>query len=145
MTRRQTHSSDRGAALVEFAVVVPVLLLLFAAMIDFGLLFQRYLVLTNAAREGARIAVLPGYFTPDVQARVTAYYRAGTNPDAPAPTTAVNRIDITTAGAPPFQAAEVTVTATHTYLLLGSVGAFFGGGFGNITLGARAVMRVEGG
>ncbi len=45
-------------------------------IIDFGLLFQRYEAVTNAAREGARIAVLPGYAQADVQARVTQYLAA---------------------------------------------------------------------
>ena len=31
-------------------------------IIDFGFLFQRYEVVTNAAREGARVAILPGYY-----------------------------------------------------------------------------------
>jgi Flp pilus assembly protein TadG len=38
------------------AVIVPVLLLLLAAVVDFGRAFDSYIVLTNAAREGARFA-----------------------------------------------------------------------------------------
>ena len=45
-------------------------------IMDFGLLFQRYETVTNAAREGARVAVLPGYAQADVQARVTQYLAA---------------------------------------------------------------------
>ncbi len=37
------------------------LLLIGFGILDFGILFQRYEVITNAAREGARVAVLPGY------------------------------------------------------------------------------------
>jgi hypothetical protein len=52
---------DEGVLeLIELALILPMLLLMFAAIVDFGLLFQRYLVVSNAAREGARIAVLPG-------------------------------------------------------------------------------------
>ena len=51
----------RGAELIEFAFIFPLLLLVCLGIVDFGLLFQRYEVLTNAAREGARVAVLPGY------------------------------------------------------------------------------------
>ncbi|MGH7900011.1 MAG: TadE/TadG family type IV pilus assembly protein, partial [Candidatus Binatia bacterium] len=53
--------SESGAELVEFAFVLPVLLLLIAAIADFAFLFQSYEVATNAVREGARLAVLPGY------------------------------------------------------------------------------------
>jgi Flp pilus assembly protein TadG len=45
---------ERGQSLVETAVVLPILLLLVAAVVDFGRAFDAYIVLTNAAREGAR-------------------------------------------------------------------------------------------
>ena len=45
---------ERGQSLVETAVVFPILLLLLAAIIDFGRAFDAYIILTNAAREGAR-------------------------------------------------------------------------------------------
>ena len=45
---------ERGQSLVETAVVFPILLLLLAATVDFGRAFDAYIVLTNAAREGAR-------------------------------------------------------------------------------------------
>jgi Flp pilus assembly protein TadG len=45
---------ERGQSLVETAVVLPILLLLLAAIIDFGRAFDAYIILTNAAREGAR-------------------------------------------------------------------------------------------
>jgi Flp pilus assembly protein TadG len=45
---------ERGQSLVETAVVFPILVLLLAAIIDFGRAFDAYIVLTNAAREGAR-------------------------------------------------------------------------------------------
>ena len=45
---------ERGQSLVETAVVLPILLLLVAAIVDFGRAFDVYIVLTNAAREGAR-------------------------------------------------------------------------------------------
>ena len=48
----------------------PVLLLLVFGIVDFGFMFQRYVVLTNAAAEGARVASLPGYTAADAQARV---------------------------------------------------------------------------
>ena len=75
--RRSLLTSERGAELVEFALVFPMLLLVMLGIMDFGFLFQRYEVLTAAAREGARIAILPGYTDADVQARVTAYLTAG--------------------------------------------------------------------
>jgi len=51
---RQTDRAQRGANLVEMALILPLLLLLLAAITDFGRAFNHYIVITNAAREGAR-------------------------------------------------------------------------------------------
>ena len=51
---RKQKRRERGQSLVETAVVLPILLLLVAAIVDFGRAFDAYIVLTNAAREGAR-------------------------------------------------------------------------------------------
>ncbi len=50
--------SGKGQSLVEFAIVLPILLLLVLGIVDFGLGFKSYVVLTNATREGARYAVV---------------------------------------------------------------------------------------
>ena len=84
--------SETGAELVEFALVLPILLLVFGGIVDFGLLLQRQQVVTNAAREGARLAVLPGYSTGDVQSRVTQFVREGMNNTTAAPVTTVTTV-----------------------------------------------------
>ncbi len=48
-------SRERGAALLELALVLPLLLVVIAGIVDFGFAFQRFEVITNAAREGARL------------------------------------------------------------------------------------------
>ena len=50
--------SERGASAVEFALVVPLLLAILFAMIDFGFAINRYTMLNNATREGVRAASL---------------------------------------------------------------------------------------
>lgn len=47
---------QRGQTLVEFALILPLFLLMFFAMVDFGRGFYTWLLVTNAAREGARVA-----------------------------------------------------------------------------------------
>jgi len=47
---------ERGQAMVEVAVTAMVLLLLLAAVVDFGRALHDYIIITNAAREGARYA-----------------------------------------------------------------------------------------
>lgn len=144
---RSIHQ-ERGAELIELAIVLPLLMLLFAAVVDFGLMFQRYLVVTNAAREGARIAVLPEYNKPaDVVARATQYVQEGLGDNTLAPTVtyATRLIDPDAGGpAPGFTAADVTVELTHNYVVLGPVVSLVtGGSFGSVTLAARSTMRVE--
>lgn len=51
--RRPSSPRSRGQALVEFALIVPVMLLLLVMAIDFGRLFFSYIQISNAAREGA--------------------------------------------------------------------------------------------
>jgi len=50
----KTWGRRAGTATVELALVAPLLLLLLMGIIEFGLLFQDYMLLKNAAREGAR-------------------------------------------------------------------------------------------
>jgi len=69
---------EEGAALVETALVVPVILLLLFAIFEMGLAFARYQVLSNASREVARVASLfdmqcqnaPGSVTADKSAEI---------------------------------------------------------------------------
>ena len=53
------RSCDRGQSLVEMAVVLPVLLLLIIGMVEFARAWMFQQVITNIAREGARLAVIP--------------------------------------------------------------------------------------
>ncbi len=57
---RLCRKARRGAAAVEFAVVAPVLFLVVFGMIEFGRMVMVQQVITNASREGARVAVLDG-------------------------------------------------------------------------------------
>jgi Flp pilus assembly protein TadG len=143
---RAGRRDERGAELIELALVLPVLLLMFAAIFDFGVLFQRYLVVSNAAREGARIAVLPGYTQADVQDRVTNYVRQSTGDYTLSPTATLVTVSIDPPGpTPAFPAAQVTVSLTHAYLVIGPVAALFGSGgnWNTITLVVRSTMRIE--
>ena len=144
MTRpTRSENGESGSELIEFALVFPLLLMVVLAIVDFGFLFQRYEVLTNAAREGARVAVLSGYDETDVENRVMSYVQTGG-----VPTTATNPVitvaDTTiTAGTNTFDATTVIVSYDHTYLFIGAVASWFGGSFGSVTLATQATMRDE--
>ena len=60
--------TDRGAAAVEFALVMPILILLLAGIVNFGFVLAQQLSLNSAARQAARYAVVDGPTCGDVQA-----------------------------------------------------------------------------
>lgn len=133
---------ERGAELVEFALTLPLLLLVMVAVFDFGLLFQQYQGITNASREGARIAVLPGYAAADVEARVASYL-AATGISEPA-TVTVDAVAVTPGGGPAFGAMRVTVDCPYRFMWLGPVATLAGGAFSTVPLRAVTTMRLEG-
>ncbi|MET0396543.1 MAG: TadE/TadG family type IV pilus assembly protein [Longimicrobiaceae bacterium] len=55
---RRLRRGTRGQSVVEFALLIPMIMVFVVAVIDFGKLFYTYQVITNAAREGARYAAL---------------------------------------------------------------------------------------
>jgi len=132
--------SERGAELIEFALVAPILIFIIAGIIDFGMMFRTFEAVTNAAREGARVGVLPGYNPPDVQTRVNAYL-ASSGLTGPRTTNVVN-VPVAT-GAGTFTARAVTVNYTYQFAVLGAAAPLFGGNFGSINLNAVSVMRTE--
>lgn len=66
-TNRSGRRQRRGVAAVEFALTVPVMLLLFFACLDFVRYNLLRNVITNAAYEGARTAIVPGNTKEDVE------------------------------------------------------------------------------
>lgn len=80
--QRRRARRDDGQALVEFALIMPVFLLLVMGVVEFGRAWNSYQVVTDAAREGARTAVLADTFSlATVYAKIdSAMARAGLNP-----------------------------------------------------------------
>ena len=65
---------ENGVAALELALVLPILLIMFAGIVDFGIIYWQQHVLTSAARQGARAASLY-QSTANVEAVVTQYVR----------------------------------------------------------------------
>jgi Flp pilus assembly protein TadG len=142
LTLHRFARSERGAELLEFALVLPVLLLVLAGLLDMGLLFKDYEVVTNAAREGARMASLPGWVESDVKSRVDSYLSAG-GVQGPA-TTTVTDVVIADANGRTINGIKVLVSAPHTYFILGPIAQLVQSGeLATATLRAAATMRSE--
>jgi Flp pilus assembly protein TadG len=137
---------ELGAEFVEFALVFPLMLLMLVGIFDFGLMFQQYEVLTNAAREGARIAVLPGYTDAAVVNRVTAYVNASfftTGGPVTVPTPLV-RTNMPIGGGSCVSVVTVTVRYTHDYFFVGGVIGYLGGSWPlSKQITASSSMREE--
>jgi len=58
MTKRISLRNQQGQSMTEFALVLPILALLLFGVIQFGLVFNNYLTLTDAVRAGARKAAV---------------------------------------------------------------------------------------
>ncbi len=131
-------TSDRGTAAVEFALVLPVLLLIVFGIIDFGRALNAQISLTGAAREGVRLAAL-GYPDAAIQARVAA-----AAPSLSGVTATV--VASCGAGAGPAEDAQVDVSYQFSFITpIGAIASFIGGsGLGApIVLTAQGVMPCE--
>lgn len=137
--------SDSGSQLVELALVLPILLLLIAGIAEFGMLFQSYETTTNAAREGARLAVLPGNEADDyavVRARVNDYMTTSALPGTF--TTAVVPQGLPVVGGATANGVRVTVTYTYSALFIGPIAGLINQTFTNtITYQTTALMRTH--
>ena len=147
MKTKMTIKNQKGAAVVEFAIVLSLLVLLVIGAIEFGILYYNKQVITNASREGARAGIIA--FDSD-------YYLA----NVPIQDIVINYCKkhlITFSGSPDLVYADVVldptdrstsvfgdafkVTVTYDYDFL--VPSLFG--FGDIlTISATTMMKREG-
>lgn len=133
----------RGAELVELALVLPVLLLVLGGIVDFGFLFKDFQVVANAAREGARVALLPTSEAADVQTRVDSYLSAGGLVPANATVTTDN-VAVALDSVRSVSAVRVRVQYPHPYMVLGPLMQMVGAApLGTTTLRGSATMRIE--
>src|SRR3990172_10793252 len=58
LIRARRKNGEKGQALVEFTLLIPIFLLLVFAIVDFGMGFHAWITVTNSAREGARLAAV---------------------------------------------------------------------------------------
>ena len=153
MVNIKRKNTERGAALVELAIVLPFLLLLLMGTVEIGLLLYNQQVLTNASREGARAGIAltgkalidKGIVTADdfedvVNNVVQSYcfnlsgrHRLITFNSLPVVNTDVN-------GELGTHPAELTVTTTHTYTFLVPELLHLGT---SMQLSASTVMNME--
>jgi len=147
MTRiKKRIRSERGAALLEAAITIPMLLLVSVGIFEFGRAYQTWQILTNAAREGARIAVLPDPTPGVVETRVREYMTAGQLSGADSAAVNVDRSATLVVNGANVSASQVIVDYPFTFMVLGPVARMVSPGstVGDaLTMRAQATMRNE--
>ncbi len=130
-----------GVAIIEFALVLPLLLMVMIGIFEFGFAFREFLLVTSAAREGARMAVLLGYSDDDVKARVRDYLTkaGGVQPAMIQDIEVATDASVSAADGTTYTVKTVTARVNHNFSMI----APFGGTYGTVPLAAVAVMRVE--
>ncbi|NLE39560.1 MAG: pilus assembly protein [Pirellulaceae bacterium] len=136
---RSCRKQRRGAAAVEFAIVAPVFFLMILGMIEIGRAVMVQQVITNASREGARMAVLPGATIGDIETRVDNILSSQTISGA-----TVQILDENGSATDPQNAAygdilQVRVSVPFSEVSWLPASKFLGGR----TLSAATVMRTE--
>lgn len=139
-TRFATTTGERGQALLEVALTLPLLLLVAVGIFEFGRAYQTWQILTNAAREGARIAVLPGTADDAVEERVHDYLEAGLIPDPDDADVTIDRNTTVAIGGGSASASRVDVAYPFTFIVLQPVAQLV---VGNSAVGAPLMMTTS--
>jgi len=135
-----------GQSLLEAALTLPLILLIAVGILEFGRAFQTWQVVTNAAREGARVAILPASTTSDVQSRVMTYLQGGALDNYQNATVTVNQNTPVVVGAGTAATSVVTVAYPFSFLVMNPVANLVvsGSTVGTpLTVTAAAQMRNE--
>ena len=143
---RRRFRSERGAALLETAITLPLLLFVCIGIIEFGRLYQTWQVMTNAAREGARIAVLPTQVNGGPEARVRQYLDSGGLKSDSTVGVNVTPMNVSLGSGGTASGSQVTVTYPFTFMVLQPIAQLVVSGStvgAPITITTAATMRNE--
>lgn len=146
--------NSKGAAMIEFALVLPLLAILVFGIIEFGLIIYNKAMITNASREGARVGIVfrvdsnGDYIPPDdpavnslIETRINDYLSTYLISFDPA---AAKTISTLVTGTSPGGELKVTVTYPYKFLAIPGFSSILGSTIvPTITLSAVTSMRLE--
>jgi TadE-like protein len=133
---RARRQREGGQALVEFALVVPVFLILLLGIVDFGWALRSWITVTNSAREGARLGVV-GATCDDIKQRAV---------DTSADLLTLSDVSVENCEGDPGTSVVVTVSYDYSFITpLGALLTTFSGGAlpSTITMTSSSDMRIE--
>ena len=127
---------QRGQARVEFALVVPIFLILLLSIVDFGWALRSWITVTNSAREGARAGAV-GATCDDIKQRAV---------DTSADLLSLSDVTVGNCQGDPGTNVEVTVSYEYSWItpLGGLLTTFTGGSLpSTLTMTSKTDMRLE--
>ena len=147
MASRISRYSEKGAAAVEFAILLPLLLLVIFGGIEYGLLMYNKQILTNASREAARAGIVsraPRLSDAQIQA-VARNYADAHMVTFDSTTTGIETPVVAYPGGQAFgDDLTVTVSYRYSFLLIPDLSGLFGESLpGSLNLVAATTMRYE--
>ena len=137
---------ERGNALIETAITMPILLLLMVGIFEVGRAYETWQVLTNAAREGARMSITPDNDEATTKAMVKKYMDDGQLTKAGSAVIAINKTATIVVNGNNVGASQVTVDYPFEFIMLQPVARLVVPGTSTgaaITMRASALMRNE--
>jgi Flp pilus assembly protein TadG len=140
--------TQEGASTVEFAMIVPFLLVMLFGIMEFGLLLYDKAVITNASREAARSGIVyknPKLTNTEIKTVAVTY---ASNYLMSSSNVKLRSSDVNVLSADTISGTPLTVTVTYpyTFFVFGNLfNAYMGGSFTNnqISLSATTVMKHE--
>lgn len=142
MFERSRFQSERGNAMVEFAIVLPLLLIVVFGIIDFGRALYTANNLTAAVREGARLASTQISPDPTTAGSMSAVSTAVTNYVVAFGGNAQAQVSETFTGAPPNMQSITVQIVNYPFTPITPIANFVG--FGQILMSPSATFRWEG-
>lgn len=139
---RHWRETERGQSLVEFTLVLPIFLVLLFGLVDFGRAFYSWLLVTNAAREGARAAAVQSdaaTINSKLYASLCTSYPSNCSLD----TTKMTVVKTNVQGA---RGQEVSVDISYAFTFVTPIGpmvGLLGGSLATPIISAHSSMRLE--
>ena len=130
--RNRSLKREKGQALVEFAMILPLLLLLLLGMVEFARVFNAGLVVTHCSREGARLAVTGGSDTLIINRAIAS---------APSLDSSLLEVTVTPIEADRARGQEVRVLVRYPVPMVAPVISIITGE--TVTVQSATVMRME--
>ena len=133
---RLLRRRDRGQALVEFALVMPIFLILVLGIADFGLALRSYITVTNSSREAARLGAV-GATCDDIKQRAV---------DTSAGLLTLSNVTVQNCQGQPGTDVQVAVSYDYSWVtpLVPMVKTFLGDTLpSTLTIRSTSVMRLE--